>query len=155
MITAAPSGVQSMLSVSQARSAGSVAFIRVTSGGAGYSVAAVAIGGGGSGAQASAVIAGGTIVGIVVTNAGSGYGAVGTPLAVTITGDGSGSEAVGYAGVPVPEERRLLVRCNCAVRFGRSGSWPVQENATGADMIVPANAELAWTGTWNTWRSEH
>jgi hypothetical protein len=30
----------------------------------------------------------------------------------------------------------------------------VQENATGADLTVPANASLTWTGTWNSWRAD-
>lgn len=154
MITAAPAGVQAMLSVSQFRSAGSIAFVRATAGGAGYSFATVTFGGSGSGALARAVIASGAIIGVVVTAGGNGYGPIGSAVPVTISGDGSGADAVAYAGVPVPEERRLVVRCNCAVRFARSGSWPVQENASGADLTIPANASIAWTGAWNSWRAE-
>jgi hypothetical protein len=154
MITSAPAGVQAMLSVSQARGAGSIAFVRVTAGGAGYSFATVTVGGIGSGALSRAVIAGGAIIGVVVAAAGSGYGAIGSAVPVTISGDGSGAEAVAYSGVPVPEERRLVVRCNCKVRFARSASWPVQENASGADLTIPANASIAWTGAWNSWRAE-
>jgi hypothetical protein len=101
------------------------------------------------------VVANGTVIGVVLTNAGSGYGTMGTQVPVVITGDGTGATAFGYAGLPVPEERQLLIRCNCSVLFTRSGSWPVQENASGADLTVPANASVIWTGTWNTWRSDH
>jgi hypothetical protein len=90
-----------------------------------------------------------------LTNAGSGYGAMGTQVPVAITGDGTGATAFGYAGLPVPEERQLLIRCNCSVLFTYSGSWPAQVSASAADLTVPANASVIWTGTWNTWRSDH
>lgn len=155
MVTGAPGGVQSMLTHSQASVAGTIGFIRVTAGGQGYTTASVAVGGSGTGAAAQAVVHNGAVIGIVLTSAGSGYGAMGTQVSVTITGNGSGATAVGYAGLPVPEERRLRIRCNCGVLFTRSGSWPVQENASGADLTVPANASIVWTGTWNTWRADH
>jgi hypothetical protein len=153
MVTAAPSGVQSMLTSSQASAAGRVGFIRVSAGGQGYTTASVTIGGSGTGATAQAVMANGAVIGVVMNSAGSGYGAMGTQVPVTITGNGSGATAFGYAGLPVPEERQLLVRCNCSVVFTCAGSWPVQENASGADLTVPANASVIWTGTWSTWRS--
>ena len=155
MVTAAPSGVQSTLTFSQASAAGTIGFIRVTAGGHGYTTASVMVGGSGSGAAGQAVIANGAVIGVVMTSAGSGYGAMGTQVPVTITGNGTGASAFGYAGLPVPEERQLLIRCNCSVRFTRSGSWPVQENASGADLTVPANASIIWSGTWNTWRADH
>ncbi len=155
MVTAAPGGVQSMLTHSQASVAGTIGFIRVTAGGQGYTNASVAVGGSGTGAAARAVVANGAVIGVVMTSAGSGYGAMGTQVPVTVTGDGTGATAFGYAGLPVLEERRLLIRCNCSVEFTCSGSWPVQENASGTDLTVPANASVSWTGTWNTWRSDH
>lgn len=155
MVTAAPGGVQSMLTYSQASTAGTIGFIRVTAGGQGYATAAVTVGGSGTGAVAQAVLSNGAVIGIVLTSAGSGYGAMGTQVPVTITGNGSGAAAIGYAGLPVPEERKLLIRCNCSVLFTRSGSWPVQENASGANLTVPANASIIWTGTWNSWRADH
>ena len=155
MVTSAPEGVQSIVSHSQASTGGAIGFIQVTAAGQGYSTATATVGGGGTGANAQAIVANGAIVGLVLANAGSGYGAMGTQVPVTIVGDGSGASAVGYAGLPVPEERRLLVRCNCSVLFSRSGSWPVQENSSGTDLTVPANASVIWTGTWNTWRSDH
>jgi hypothetical protein len=155
MVTSAPSGVQSMLTYSQASVAGTIGFIRVTAGGQGYTTASVAVGGSGSGATAKAVVDNGMVIGVAMTSSGNGYGAMGTQVPVTITGNGTGATAFGYAGLPVPEERRLLIRCNCSVLFTCSGSWPVQENVSGGDMTVPANASVIWTGTWNTWRADH
>lgn len=155
MVTVAPGGVQSMLTHSQASTAGTIGFIRVTNGGEGYSVASVNVGGNGAGASARPLLANGAIIGVEMISVGSGYGAMGTQVPVVITGDGFGASAVGYAGLPVPEERRLTVRCNCTVLFRRTDSWPAQENASGTDLRVPANASVIWTGTWNTWRSDH
>ena len=154
MVTSAPGGVQSILSNSQASVAGTIGFVRVTAGGQGYTAAAVTVGGSGAGAAAQAVVSNGAVIGVALTAAGSGYGAMGTQVPVTISGNGTGATAVGYAGLPVPEERRLLIRCNCSVLFSYSGSWPAQVNASGADLTVPANTSIIWTGTWNTWRSD-
>ncbi len=153
MLTYAPGGVQQMVSAWQAMQEGHISFIRVTSGGSGYTNASVTIGGVGSGAQASAFIAGGAVIGIAVTAPGSGYGPTGTTVPVTITGDGSGAQATGNAGVPLADERRLLVRCNTAVRFTRAGSNPLQENWTAADLDVPANADVEWAASWGMWRA--
>ncbi len=153
MITYAPSGVQSMLTSYQAQSYGQVTFIKATAPGSGYSQATVAIAGAGTGAVAQAYISNGAILGVVVTAAGSGYGPIGTTIPVTITGDGTGAQATGFAGVPIPEERKLATRCNCAVTFGRVGSSPLQENWTLFDLSVPANGDVLWTGTWGSWRA--
>jgi len=153
MITAAPSGVQSMVSNYQAQSAGEISFIKIIAGGTGYNTANIAIQGSGNGAAASAMISNGTILGVVVTAPGSGYGPIGTTVTVSITGDGTGAAATAFAGAPLPEERRLLVRCNTTVHFARSGSIPLQENWTLTDIDVPANGDVDWTGTWGTWRA--
>lgn len=153
MITTAPSGVQSMLTFYQVQCAGQISFVRVTAGGSGYTTATVTLAGTGTGAAARAIISGGAIIGIVVTTPGSGYGVPGTSVSVAITGDGTGAAATAYAAPPVPDERRLRVRCNTAVHFYRSGSSPVQENWTGTDITVAANADVEWTGTFNTWRA--
>jgi hypothetical protein len=153
MVTVAASGVQSMLSSYQAALQGKISFVRVTAAGSGYTTAGVAIGGAGSGAAAQAVLASGALLGVVVTARGSGYGPVGTAVPVTITGDGTGAQAVAYAAPPVPEERRVLVRCNCPVLFNLSGSSPLQENWTGADLTIPANGAAQWIGTWGTWQA--
>ena len=153
MISAAPSGVQSMVTNYQVATSGQITFIRVTSAGSGYTTATIAIGGTGTGASAKAMISNGAIIGIVVTAGGTGYGTLGAAVPVTITGDGSGGTATAYASVPIPEERRLRVRCNVAVKFYRSGSNPVQENWTVTDITVAANADVEWIGTFNTWRA--
>jgi len=153
MITTAPSGVQSMLTNYQTICAGQVSFIRVTAGGSGYTNATVTIAGPGSGATATAMLSNGTVIGIVVSTPGSGYGTSGTQVAATINGNGTGATATAYAGVPIPDERRLRVRCNTAVHFYRSGSNPVQENWTGTDITVATNADVEWIGTFNTWRA--
>lgn len=153
MVTSASSGVQSMLTSYQTICFGQVTFARVTNGGSNYTTAGISVVGLGTGATARAVISNGTIIGIVISTPGTGYGNAGTALAVSITGDGTGATATAYAGVPIPDERRLRVRCNTSVRFARSGSSPVQENWTGTDITVAANADVEWTGTFNTWRA--
>jgi hypothetical protein len=70
-----------------------------------------------------------------------------------ISGDGTGATAIASVGLPVLEERRLRVRCNCEVMFARLGSSPFQENWTLYDMTVPGNADVEWRGTWGTWRA--
>jgi len=153
MITSAPSGVQSMVGLYQAQSSGSITFVRVTAGGAGYTACTVSVGGTGTGATARAILANGAVLGIVVTSSGSGYGATGTQVAVTLTGDGTGASAIAWSGLPVPEERRLLVRCNTAVKFTRVGSAPLQENWCYVDLNAPAASDVEWIGTWGTWRA--
>jgi hypothetical protein len=153
MVTVAASGVQSMLSSYQAALQGQISFVGVTAPGSGYTTASVAIGGVGNGATAQAVLAGGTLLGVVLTARGSGYGPVGTEVSVTITGDGTGAQAVAYAAPPVPEERHLTVHCNCPVLFNRVGSNPLQENWTVADLAIAASGTAQWVGTWGTWRA--
>lgn len=155
MITTAPSGVASMLTNYQTIINGQISFIRVTAGGSGYTSATVSITGTGTGATANAVISNGVLIGIVVTSGGSGYGNNGSSVAVSIAGNGSGATAVGYAGLPVWEERKLLVRCNTAVKFYRSSASPVQDNWTATDMTVAANADVMFVGTFNSWRASY
>jgi hypothetical protein len=150
MITTAPAGVQSMMGAHQAAVQGQITYISVTSGGSGYTQAQVAISGAGQGASAIAYIANGAVIGIAVTNSGTGY----TPTtSVTITGDGVGATAVASVGLPVWEERRLRVACNCAVHFIRAGSSPFQDNWTEYDITMPAASEIEWVGTWGGWRA--
>ncbi len=153
MITTAPGGVQSMISMYQAQSAGGITFVRIQSPGTNYTNATISIGGLGAGASARTILSAGAIIGAVVTATGTGYGATGTQVSVTITGDGSGAVATAWSGLPVPEERRLLVRCNSAVKFSRIGSTPLQENWSYNDLNVPAAADVEWIGTWGTWRA--
>ena len=153
MITAAPQGVQSMVSAWQAVSWGKISFIRIKNGGSGYTNANINFPASAHQATAQPVIVSGTIIGAVVTNPGSGYGGPGTILDVSIVGDGAGATAQAYATPPLPEERRLVTRCNCAVSFTRNGSMPLQENSTGANLIIPANGQTSWTATWGMWRA--
>ncbi len=155
MITTAPTGVQSMVGMYQAQSAGGITFIRVTAGGSGYTAATISVTGSGTGATATAMLSNGVLIGVVVTNPGSGYGPTGTQVTITVTGNGTGATATGWCGLPVPEERRLVVRCNTAVHFTRVGSAPLQENWTYTDLNVPAAADVEWIGTWGTWRARY
>ena len=142
-----------MMSSFAAQVAGSIAFVRVTNSGSGYTGADVVIGGNGTGAAARVVISGGTVIGIVVTSRGGGYGPTGTMVPVTITGDGVGATATAWSGLPVPEERRLRTRCDVPVVFARAASAPLLDNYTGADLTVPANAEITWRGAGGAWRA--
>ena len=155
MIVAAPAGVQSMLSSYQMLSTGQITFVRVTASGSGYSTTATTatVAGPGTGATARCIISNGSVIGVVVSSPGSGYGSAGTQVAVSISGDGTGATATAYASVPIPEERRLRIRCNSPVRFFRATASPIQENWTGADITVAGNADIEWIGTFNTWRA--
>ena len=149
MVTSAGQGVQSLVGVHQATTAGQIGFVRVQTGGSGYSAAAVVIGNGaggfGAGAQAMAHVRDGVVVGISLINAGSGYGAGAT---VVITGTGVGAAAAAVVGLPVTDARRVRVHCNCAVRWKRTGSVPFQDNWIGADILAPAATVVDWVGAW-------
>ena len=152
MLSVVPAGVQSIQTQRQLATAGQIGFIKVTAPGSGYTSATVTITGSGTGAAATAEIAAGALIGITLTNAGSGYGSAGAT--VTITGDGAGAAAVASVGLPVLEGRRIRLVCNTATRFARAGSVPFQENWTLADITVPANATIAFTGTFGAWRAD-
>jgi len=153
VVSSAPSGVQSMVSGRQAQLAGKIGFVRIAAGGSGYSQASIAIGGGGSGAAANAVISNGVVIGAVVTTAGGGYGAIGATVAVTVSGDGSGATGVAYVATPLPDERRLAVRCDAAVTFASAGAVPAQQNWTGADIAMQPGGEVAWVASGGAWRA--
>ncbi len=154
MVTSAGRGVQSIMGSHQAGMAGQVGFVRVLAGGSGYTQAGVVISGtrpgAGSGAQATAYVRDGAVLGISLVSGGSGYAAGAT---VAIAGDGHGAAAVATVGLPVAEERRLRLHCNCAVRFKRVGSSPFQDNWTGADILVPAATAVDWVGSWGGWQA--
>ncbi len=153
MITTVTGPIASMVSASQYAMTGAIGFVRVIAGGTNYTEATVAIGGPGSGASAIAFIRNGAIIGIALTNAGSGYGAIGASIPVTISGDGTGAAATAYVSAPLPTGRRLRTRCNEAVVFTRVGSAPFQENWTLFDLTVPANSDVEWTVTYGAWRA--
>ena len=153
MITTVTGPIASMVSASQYAMTGAIGFVRVIEGGTNYTEATVAIGGPGSGASATAFIRNGAIIGIALTNAGSGYGAIGASIPITISGDGTGAAATAYVSAPLPTGRRLRTRCNEAVVFTRVGSAPFQENWTLFDLTVPANSDVEWTVTYGAWRA--
>jgi hypothetical protein len=153
LVTFAPSGVQSIVSTTQAASLGKISFVRLQTGGVGYANAIVAIGGVGTGASARAILKDGAIIGINVLTSGSGYGEIGASVPVTISGDGSGATAIAYAAPPLPENRRLRISCNIAVAFARVASSPLQENWTLSDLDIAANSDVEWRAIWGTWRA--
>jgi parallel beta-helix repeat protein len=153
LVTAAPAPIASILTSHQADTLGQVTFIKVTSGGSGYTQAQISIGGSGSGAAASAVVNNGAVVWIIVTNAGSGYGTIGSSAPITITGDGSGAAATAYVGLPVLEGRRLRLVCNCQLQFTLLGASPPQQSWTGYQSTVPAFAVMELEGVFGAWRA--
>ncbi len=154
MLSTAPAGVQSIQTMRQLAISGQVGFVKVSGSGSGYTRAAIAIGGTGTGATATAQIAGGAIIGIILTSPGAGYGVAGATAPVAVTGDGTGAAAAATIGLPVLEGRRIRIACNTATRFARAGSAPFQDNWTLADVTVPANATIAFTGTFGGWRAD-
>ncbi|WP_158746092.1 right-handed parallel beta-helix repeat-containing protein [Acidisphaera sp. L21] len=155
MLSAVPSGVQSIKTMHQLNVAGQITFIKPTAGGSGYTHAAVAISGTGTGATAIAYIANGALIGVAIVSPGSGYGSPGSPVAVTISGDGTGAAATASVGLSVIEGRRVRLACNTAVHFARAGSNPFQENWTLGDITVPANATITFTGVFGAWRADN
>jgi len=149
-ISQASAPVASIVTAQASLVQGQVTFIKVTNPGGGYTSAAVAISGAGRGASAVAWISGGQIIGVQMTNFGSGYGA-GTTVA--ITGNGSGATAQVFVGLPVWQNKELAVDCLAAVSFAAAGSSPVQSNWTGAPITVPAGASVDWIGNAGGWRA--
>jgi hypothetical protein len=153
LVTSAPPDIGAVLTQHQVDTLGQVTFLQVTSGGSGYTTASVTITGAGHGAAAQAVVAGGAVVWLVVTNPGSGYGAIGAGVEVAIAGDGSGAAGIGFVGLPVIAGRRLRLTCNCAVRLVESGSMPALQNWTGYDMGIPAGGAVELEGAFGQWRA--
>ncbi len=151
MVSAAPGGVQSIQTQRQLQTLGTIGFIKPTAGGSGYSQAEVQIVGAGSGATAVAYIAQGQLLGVALTNPGAGYA---SGASVVITGDGQGAAAAASVGLPLIEGRRIRLACNAATVFNRLGSSPFQENWTLGDFTVPANATIAFTATFGSWRAD-
>jgi hypothetical protein len=99
------------------------------------------------------VVNNGAVVWIIVTNAGSGYGTIGSSAPITITGDGSGAAATAYVGLPVLEGRRLRLVCNCQLQFTLLGASPPQQSWTGYQSTVPAFAVMELEGVFGAWRA--
>jgi hypothetical protein len=152
LITAAAPTLSAILTSHQADTLGQITFLRVASGGSGYTEAQVSISGTGTGAAATAVVANGQVVWLVVTNPGSGYGAIGANVQVMISGDGAGATASGFVGLPVVEARRLRLSCNAPVRLVLAGSVPPQTSWSGFDTTIPAFGAAELEGTFGSWR---
>jgi Right handed beta helix region/Pectate lyase superfamily protein len=152
LITAAAPTVSAILTSHQADTLGQITFLRVESGGGGYTEAQVSLSGTGTGAAATAVVANGQVVWLVVTNPGSGYGAIGANVQAIISGDGAGATASAFVGLPVIEARRLRLSCNAPVRLVLVGSIPPQTSWSGFDTTIPAFGAAELEGTFGSWR---
>jgi hypothetical protein len=149
-ISQASSPVASMVTTQAALTAGQITYCLMTLQGTGYTSATVSFSGTGTGAAAQAWVYGGKVIGIQMTNFGSGYGAGTT---VTITGNGGGALASAQVGLPVLQNRQITVDCIAATKFAASGSSPIQSNWTGAAITVPAGASIDWIGNAGGWRA--
>lgn len=151
MVTAAPSGITSIIGQHQAATAGSIGYIRVIDPGRGYTRATIKIIGFGTGAKAHAHLRDGHLIGVALTDPGSGYGL--SPATVIIEGDGVEAAAIASVGLPIPVGRRLRIFCNGPVRFAREGSSPFQDNWTREDLVASAGSQVEWVGTWGGWNA--
>ncbi len=146
--SAAP--VTSIITSQASLVAGQITFAKIVNSGLGYTTATVSFSGTGTGAAATAKISGGKIIGIQMSNFGSGYGAGTT---VTITGNGGGATATAQVGLPVLQNRQLTIDCLVATTFATSGASPAQSNWTGAPITIPAGASIDWVGNNDGWRA--
>jgi hypothetical protein len=143
--------VQSLLSSRQLDTVGQIMFVRVAEGGSGYTKATVALTGSGTGAAATAIVYGGQVRWITVTNAGSGYGPIGTPVQVTITGDGVGGAASAWSGLPALGARKVRLVASSDIRLIQAGSSPLQTSWSGFDVTIPANGAAELEGLNGNW----
>ncbi|MDE8345612.1 MAG: right-handed parallel beta-helix repeat-containing protein [Acidocella sp.] len=139
-----------MVTTQANQAVGSVTFAKISSGGSGYTTATINFFGTGTGASARAWISGGVIIGIQMSNFGSGYG---TGTQVVISGDGSGAAATAQVGLPVLQGREVSIDCLATTVFAASGAVPAQNNWTNAPISVPAGASIDWIGTGGGWRA--
>ncbi|MBB5373648.1 right-handed parallel beta-helix repeat-containing protein [Acidocella aromatica] len=142
--------IASIVTLQGAKMAGQVTFAKVTNGGSGYTSATVSFSGTGTGAAGKVWLSGGVVIGIQMTNFGSGYGAGTT---ATISGNGAGATVTVQVGLPVWKNKELAIDCTAAVTFATAGSSPTQSNWTGAPITVPAGATIDWIGTGSGWRA--
>jgi hypothetical protein len=149
-ITQSTAPIASMVTAQAQAAAGQICFCTVTNGGSGYTTATATFNGTGSAAAAIVWCYGGAVIGLEMTDFGSGYGAGTT---VTISGNGTGATATVQVGLPVPQNRPLTIDCLTAVRFAAAGSAPAQSNWTGAPITVPAGASIDWIGNAGGWRA--
>lgn len=129
---------------------GQITFVKILNTGVSYTQATVSFSGTGTGAAATALIYQGKIIGVQMTNLGSGYGG---GAAVTISGDGAGVVASVQVALPVCSNKELSIDCLTDVTFATTGSAPVQSNWTGAPFTVPAGTTIDWIGRNAGWRA--
>ncbi|OYV28833.1 MAG: hypothetical protein B7Z81_15475 [Acidocella sp. 20-61-6] len=142
--------VASIVTAQAQATAGQIVYCKLISGGVNYSHATVSFSGAGVNAAATAWISGGSILGIQMSNNGTGYGPGTT---VMINGDGSGASAIVQVGLPVWQNRKLTVDCLSNVTFAAAGSTPVLSNWTNAPITVPGGASIDWIGDNGGWRA--
>ena len=150
-VTSAPPLINAVLTEHQVATLGQITFLRISHGGSGYTRAQAAITGSGSGAMADAVCGNGQVIGLLVTNPGSGYGAIGASATVDITGDGSGATAAAYVGLPVLTGRNLQIACNAPVRLTVDGASPPQKTWSQYDLTIPAFGAADLMGAFGGW----
>ncbi len=129
---------------------GQIAYCKVVNGGSGYTTASISFNGTGTGQTAEVWLSGGAVIGIQITNWGSGYGPGTT---ATITGDGTGATVTVQVGLPVWQGKQLSIDCLTPVTFGQTGTSPAQSNWTGAPITIPAGGTIDWIGTNGGWRA--
>ncbi len=149
-ITQASAPVNSIITAQASLMQGQITFVKIIDGGFGFTTASVSFSGSGSGAAGKALVSNGAVIGIQMSNFGSGYGGGTT---VTITGDGIGSVGKAQVGLPVLQNRQITVDCLTATGFAAAGSSPLQSNWTGAPITIPAGASIDWVGYNDGWRA--
>jgi hypothetical protein len=149
-ISQSTSPIASIITAQASLTAGQITFVKIINPGVGYTKATVSFSGAGTGAAANAWLSGGKIIGVQMTNFGSGYGAGTT---VTITGNGGGVVATVQVGLPVLQNRQLTIDCLATTSFAASGASPAQSNWTGAPIKIPAGASIDWVGNSGGWRA--
>jgi parallel beta-helix repeat protein len=149
-ISQATAPVASIVTAQAAAMAGQISFCKIVNGGGGYTSASVSFSGTGTGAAAKVWLSGGAVLGIQMTNYGSGYGPATT---ATITGNGFGATATVQVGLPVWQNREISIDCLQSVAFAAAGSAPAQSNWTGTTITIPAGATIDWIGNNGGWRA--
>ena len=143
--------VDAIVGLHQSAMMGQVSFVRVINGGAGYSQAKIIISGKGSGATAATYLRDGVVIGIALSSGGSGYDPATT--SANIIGDGAGASLQPFVGLPVPQDRRVSLRCISPVHFTQGNAGGVQANWTKTDITVAGGSEIVLQGVNGAWQA--